>query len=213
MTEGSLFLLNPSNTHALRSANAELINVMFRCEYSDEFFSLPMLYSSASPFFELNQNDRQFICLLLCELVSIHKENIPYARLLLGCILQKLSASASSKERIPLPYIQHAFLYITEHFRHGITLESTAAHLGLTPTYFSDLFVKETGINFKSYLDEVRFSHAKNLLSFTEIPVCRIHSYSGFGDYANFSRRFKQHFGITPGEYRKRTSLSHSEKC
>jgi len=204
--EGALFLLNPSNTHALRSSDADLINVMFRCESSGDMLPLPILYSASCPLFQLSEGEKTLIFTLLSELVAIYEEDIRYARLLLECILTKLSQQSDAKSRAPLPYIQNAFLYITEHFRDGITLDSTAAHLGLTPTYFSDLFKKETGTTFKGYLDRVRFSHAENLLIFTEIPVCEIPRCSGFYDYANFSRRFRERFGMSPLAYRRKNA-------
>lgn len=199
---GHLFLINPANTHAIRDADATLINIMFRCDYGDNAFSLPLF--APSPLFALSEKDAQLVLSMLRELVAVYSHDIRYARLLLACVLQKLSHGLDVPERTPLPYVQDALLFVTERFRDGITLESTAAHLGLSPTYLSDLFVKRTGINFKTYLDNIRFAHAKNLLAFTALPVTVISERAGFGDYANFSRRFRKRFGMTPMEYRTR---------
>ncbi|MBQ7321649.1 MAG: helix-turn-helix transcriptional regulator [Clostridia bacterium] len=204
MTENVLFLLNPSNTHAVRAADAELINVMFRCEYSDDFFALPILFSLTSPQFSLSEEDGKLILALFSELIAVYERDMHYARLLLECILRKLSHLSAPASCERLSYIRHAMLFITEHFREGITLERTAAHIGLTASYFSDLFKRETGMGFREYLDGVRFSHAQNLLVFTDIPVCEIPRYSGFYDYANFSRRFRTRYGVTPTEYRRK---------
>ena len=38
MRQGSLFLLTPANTHAVQDADAELINVMFQCDYNGNAF-------------------------------------------------------------------------------------------------------------------------------------------------------------------------------
>ena len=138
------------------------------------------------------------------ELIRIQENNPHYARALLDCALQRLAEHPRAANATALPYIQRALLYITERFRDGITLADTAAHIGLSATYFSELFAAETGTPFKVYLDNIRFSHAKNLLAFTDIPICRIYEYAGFGDYANFSRRFHRLMGVTPSEYRKK---------
>ena len=198
---GTLFLLDPSNTHEIISADAQLINIMFKCEYENEFFLLPAL---RSPMIELTEHDSLLISALLSEIISVFEKDIDFARLLLQCVIKKLKAYPRADTPAKLPYIQHTLLYITENFRHGITLESTAAHLNLCPTYLSELFAKQMGVTFKSYLDNVRFSYAKNLLSFTDLPICDVHKYAGFADYANFSRRFKKMFGMTPTEYRKK---------
>lgn len=204
MQTGSLFLLTPVNTHELRSADAEIFNVMFRCDAGETVFSDPMLYASSSPLFLLTGDDGRLAYQLLTELVRVLGSDLSYARLLLGCLLGKLSQLGDHDGRDEtLPYIRKAYRYITEHFRDGITLSETASYLGLTSTYFSDLFARETGRSFKSYLDGVRFSCAKNLLAFTELSVAEVCRASGFSDYANFSRRFRLSFGMTPMEYRR----------
>ena len=203
LTSGSLFLLSPANTHAVKDADAELINVMFECEYDSDFPLFSLLRSASAPYLLLSAQDRPFVMQLLSELVSVFPQNPRYARSLLQCLLHKLAYYAGSENApLPLPYIQHAFLYLTENFRNGVSLESTAEHLGLSPTYLSDLFSKESNVTFQEYLDGLRFSHAKDLLSHTALPIGEVHRMAGFSDYSNFSRRFKKRYGMTPTEYR-----------
>jgi AraC-like DNA-binding protein len=203
MEAGTLFLLTPANTHAVKESAADIVNVMFRCDYADPAFSAPLL-CPPSPLFLIPTQDRPLVQALLGELVKIHKTDTDFARALLGCLLRKLSSYSTVRAEDNLPYINRSLLYITENFRKGVTLDSVAAHLALCPTYLSELFTKTLGISFKAYLDRIRFSCAQNLLAFTDLPVCEIPTMVGFGDYANFSRRFKQIFGMTPGDYRKR---------
>lgn len=206
MESGTLFLLTPANTHAVKTPSADIINVMFRCDYADPAFSTPLL-CSPSPLFLIPAQDRPLVQALLDELVKIHKTDTDFARALLGCLLRKLSSYSNVRTEENLPYINRSLLYITENFRKGVTLDSVADHLALCPTYLSELFTKTLGISFKTYLDRIRFSCAQNLLAFTDLPICDIPAMVGFGDYANFSRRFKKSFGITPGEYRKRKTV------
>ena len=198
MTPGSLFFLSPTGTHAVRAADARIINVMFRFPDGEE--ALPgMLASTCLP---LDAGDAALVHALLRELVATHTEDLSYARCILSVLLRKLSRVSGEESLDALSYVRSAIRYVTESFRAGITLKSTADRLGLTPTYFSALFRAETGMSFKQYLDGVRFSHAKGLLTFTEIPICEIPSLSGFGDYANFARRFKAELGVTPSAWR-----------
>lgn len=200
----TLFLMNPSQIHAV-NANMELINVMFQCEYDGDFFAFPLTGGANTPVFHLNDEDYRFFLATLTELVKVHKEDCKYAMLLLRCVLRKLMSCLPSdhSENHP-PYIQQTILHVLENFRSGITLESTADHLGLSKAYLSDCFSKQLGVNFKTYLDDIRFSYAKNLLAFTNLPISEIHERAGFHDYANFSRRFKQKYKCSPGEYRKK---------
>ena len=199
----TLFLMNPAQIHTV-DADMELINVMFQCEYDGDFFAFPLTSGNHTPVFQLSDSDYEFLLALLSELVAVHKTDCRYAMLLLRCVLRKLMSCLPTNaiENHP-PYIQQTILYMLENFRTGITLESAAEYLGLSKAYLSDCFSKQLGVNFKTYLDGIRFSHAKNLLAFTSIPLTEIHERSGFYDYANFTRRFKQKYGCSPGAYRK----------
>ncbi len=56
--------------------------------------------------------------------------------------------------------------------------------------------------NFRSLLDEVRKSLAKEYVSTTEMPLQEITFLLGFSDHANFYRAFKRWYGKTPGSER-----------
>jgi AraC-like DNA-binding protein len=201
----TLFLMTPAQIHSVVDADVEIINVMFQCEYDRKFFSFPILNNTTAPVYRLNAKENEFLSSLLQEIIAVHKRNIPYAMLLLRCVLHKLTEYVPTQaEAMPPSYIQHAILYMMENFRTGITLESISAHLGLSKVYFSEYFSKHMGINFKTYLDNLRFSYVENLLCFTDLSVNEIHIQAGFVDYANFARRFKQKYGCAPGEYRKK---------
>ena len=139
---------------------------------------------------------------LLSELTEAHKTDLRYALLLLRCVLCKLAALAEGRQTALPTYVQRGILYILEHFQKGVTLEETARHLGLSGAYFSDIFAQQMGQSFKNYLDGIRFSYAKNLLAFTDVPIGEVFARAGFSDYANFARRFKAAFGMTPTAYR-----------
>ncbi len=204
--QNSLFLLSPASVHSILTKSSEVITVMFQCEYDGSFFDFPFLYKDASPAFYPDGHDTELILPLINELYEKHETEKEYSLLLLRCILHKISLNKNPLGQGELPLIQNVFLYIRENFRSDITLEATAAHFGFSRSYFSELFFRHTGMNFKAYLDDVRFSHAKNLLQFTSIPISEVHIRSGFQDYANFARRFKSKYKKKPTEYRKTAS-------
>ena len=74
--------------------------------------------------------------------------------------------------------------------------------MNFTPTYFSSLFKKEMGVNFVTYLTEIRVEKAKTLLCCTNKKVYEIAYEVGFGDYRYFSQIFKKHTGLTPQEFK-----------
>lgn len=200
--KNSLFLMTPANVHAIQNADATLINIMFLYEYHQEKLDIPVFLNN-SPHFMFNNSDGVFLSSLLFELVDVNENNPAYAMMLVNCILKKLSICFNPPQNISTSYVQKSVLYMLENFQKGVTLRDTAKHLGLSSAYFSDLFQKQTGINFKDYLDDIRFSYAKKLLTLTKLSIKEIQFNSGFSDYANFARRFKQKYNMTPTDYRK----------
>ena len=203
----SLFLLSPASVHSIETDCAEVITVMFQCECDGDFFTFPNQDPACSPAFYLNEEQAKLLCPLLEELLAFYIDEPRYAILLLQCILHKLNLLTAFKNPPSLPLVQNAMIYMMEHFREKLTLESLAEHFGYSSAYFSELFYQQTGIHFKTYLDNIRFSHAQNLLTFSTLPINEIFLRAGFGDYTNFVRRFKQRFDMTPSEYRNKKML------
>ena len=83
-----------------------------------------------------------------------------------------------------------------------ITLDETAEHVHLHPSYFSTLFKQSTGSSFKEYLNMVRIEESKRLLANTDFSIIDIAIAAGFEDQSYFSKVFKKYTGITPKQYR-----------
>lgn len=78
----------------------------------------------------------------------------------------------------------------------------------LNSQYISQLFKNEIGVNFLTYLTNIRMEHAKKLLLSTSLSIAEVSEQSGYGDYRVFTKVFKKSEGITPSQYR-RDFLSH----
>ncbi|MCR5255359.1 MAG: response regulator [Acetatifactor sp.] len=98
--------------------------------------------------------------------------------------------------------IEMAKEYISVHYYEPFTLNDIAEHVELNPSYFSNLFKTETGINFSEYLLNVRMDKAKELLRDPKIKVYEIGNLVGYDDAVSFGRAFKKKWGISPKEYR-----------
>lgn len=99
--------------------------------------------------------------------------------------------------------IRQAKYYIEEHYKEKIVLEDLASLVDLNPIYFSVLFKNETGLNFSSYLTEVRMEKAKNLLCNTNETISAIAEAVGYKDARYFSQTFTKIVGIKPILYRR----------
>lgn len=108
------------------------------------------------------------------------------------------------KEQLNKPKrkIETAKKYILKNYMYGITLNDLADYVDLNPSYFSNLFKKEFGVNFSDFLLEVRINAAKALLKDTHLKIYEISTEIGYEDTISFGRAFKKKVGISPKEYR-----------
>lgn len=99
--------------------------------------------------------------------------------------------------------IHQSIQYLNTHYGEHITLEDMARKIFLSPSYFSRIFKKETGITFSSYLNRIRIEHSKELLRHQNIRLTDIAMLVGFEDQSYFTKVFKKLTGTTPLHYRE----------
>lgn len=92
---------------------------------------------------------------------------------------------------------------ISKNFNKHLSVEHLARIVDLSPSYLSFLFKKQTGMTITSYIDDLRITQAKKLLSETSRQVKDISASCGYADQNYFSRIFRKHTGISPVAYRK----------
>lgn len=111
------------------------------------------------------------------------------------CILNKYKSSVLSSAE-----------YINQNYSSSLSLDSLSASAGYSKSHFSYLFKAVTGKTYVEYLNEVRVSQAKRLLSETSKSILEISNEAGYNSLANFNKHFKQITGLTPSQYRKNNS-------
>lgn len=104
--------------------------------------------------------------------------------------------------------IEKAKHYISQHFTESLSIRAISRFSGLSPSYLSFLFKRETGITITHYIDRYRLNYAKDLLKITSQSVKEISALIGYSDQNYFSRIFKKHEGISPIEYRTKNKKS-----
>lgn len=85
-----------------------------------------------------------------------------------------------------------------------ISLNTIAAEVGMSPSYFSSIFSKEMGKTFVEYLTEIRMDRAKELLMWSSMKTSEIGYEVGYKDPHYFSYIFKKTQNCTPKEFRAR---------
>lgn len=92
--------------------------------------------------------------------------------------------------------------YIYDNLHYNISVEEVAREVNLSPSYFSALFKKETGVSVASYIRNMRIEAAKNMLQFSDYSYQDIGNYLAFSSQSHFISTFKKQVGMTPKEYR-----------
>ena len=85
-----------------------------------------------------------------------------------------------------------------------ISLNTIAAEVGMSPSYFSSIFSKEMGKTFVEYLTEIRMDRAKELLMCSSMKTSEIGYEVGYKDPHYFSYIFKKTQNCTPKDFRAR---------
>ncbi len=94
--------------------------------------------------------------------------------------------------------------YINHHYFQNISVSQVAEFCGINDSYASQLFNRETGQSFSSYLSRKRIAKGIQLLQTTNMPITAIATEIGYKDYFYFSKVFKKYTGETPTACRER---------
>lgn len=107
------------------------------------------------------------------------------------------------KSRKTSSYVERCRDYVDKHYREKIYLSEIAEMLGLSETYLSRLFKKETGKRLQDYIVDVRLEHAANLLKYSEESILNIAEYVGFPSQSYMGKLFKERYGLSPKQYQQ----------
>jgi two-component system response regulator YesN len=103
--------------------------------------------------------------------------------------------------------IAKARTYIDAHYADPeISLSAVAAHVTLSPSYFSMVFRREVGETFVEHVTHLRIQHAQELLRTTSLPTGEIAFQVGYPNPRYFSAVFRKVVGLSPNEFRQSQS-------
>lgn len=170
------------------------------------------LLEMASSFFQ----EPQFFSLRCIGLLNLFTE-----QLFLTLPYSKNNTKEQDRQTKNILRMQSILSHIEHYYTEKLLLSDISEKEGLSLSYLSHLFKETLGISFQSYLKQLRFEKAVNLLSQTESSILDISIASGFSDIKYLNQLFIQYLGCTPGEYRRRlkeisvydTPISYVQEC
>ena len=100
--------------------------------------------------------------------------------------------------------------FISLNFSKEISLDTLSRKIGLSESRACHLVKEIFKKTFTELLLDERLEHARQFLIGTDYRMNEVSGFSGFGSAEHFSRMFRKHCGMTPGEYRRRYKLRDS---
>ena len=198
--KGEALLIFPNQLHSLSSENSRHVLCIFSPDLVRAYSSKTEKSLPDSNFFvpdeylihalDKMQSDANLIAKkgLLYSICSSFDESVTYTPVRVG---QK---SLLSK----------VFAFVEQNFAGECNLEKLSAQLGYDYAHLSRSFKKFTGISYVSYLNIFRLNKACYLLDNTDKSILQCALEVGYSSLRTFNRNFKNHFGFSLAEYRKK---------
>lgn len=110
-----------------------------------------------------------------------------------GC---QLAPSLAETERM-----KRVLEFVLANFRDEIRVEQIASVAGMAPAAFCRYFKNRTRKTFVEYLNELRISHARKLLTDNDLSIGQVSLECGYNNNSHFHRQFKLSTSMTPFQY------------
>lgn len=226
VSHGDLLFINYGQTHSFSSdSNMKYTNILLTPEFlsnelmDSESITALFCHSMFAEFSDAPEYSTQCVSFsgnelrkadLLIEMMldEYKSKKVGYksalhscTRLLFTMLLRKLTIIENDKIHNIMPDIVN---YIDENFSEKLMLTDIAAKTFYNPVYFSRLLKEYCGKSFSAYIKEKRITKAAQLLENTTMSIENVMQSCGYADTKLFYRHFKEIYGTSPGQYRKK---------
>jgi len=93
--------------------------------------------------------------------------------------------------------------YVKTNYSQDLKLEALGDLFNCNSAYLGKKFRKYTGVQFNTYLDNLRIEEAKNKLLNTDLKIYQISKLVGYSNTDYFFMKFKKATGMTPKEFKE----------
>jgi len=100
--------------------------------------------------------------------------------------------------------VESVVKYIHNNLSQELSLTKLSEYTMLSNNYLSRIFKEHMGVNLVDYVTTCRMTKAAEMLTETRLPVEQIARALGYNTPHYFSKRFREHYGLTPNQYRLR---------
>lgn len=229
LKEGDFMIISPNSPHNVRGVDDDfIISIMVRkSTFKNVFWSLLSKDTVLSIFLRnsLDQNNKRNYMLfhtgvdiILCHHIQIlmarSREKDIFVNHDMVCTLSQIFSTLLRKysENISFYQVQdissgHFNMnlltqYIRQHYD-TVTLKEVAEKFHYSESFFSRLIKQKFGKSFSELVREIRLSHAKDLLLYSNYTLREICDIVGYHSVSAFSRSYKEKYGVAPGTSRE----------
>ena len=208
---GSLALINPGQIHSGVPANNDSISYRMlyvdtarMCELAADIFHTGTVYPE---FKRMAVYDPPLAQLLggLCRLIVEHPSELKKEGALFEVMARLLSAygriaKPSTPYRVTSRIIRQAQDCLSENLDRKMALSEVACAVGMSRYHFLREFKRATGLSPHRFRTQRRLEQAKALMH-RGMPFAQVALETGFVDQSHLTKKFKQFYGATPGQY------------
>lgn len=102
--------------------------------------------------------------------------------------------------------IKQTFLVLENAVTSVPALAALAAMANMSRSHFSRTFHAVAGVSLRDYVRDLRLKRAQHLMRASRLSLTAIATASGFYDLPHFNKTFRQRFGMSPTQFRLRSS-------
>ncbi|ALB44227.1 MULTISPECIES: AraC family transcriptional regulator [Clostridium] len=156
--------------------------------------------------FQIQQNVRaQLSKLLELENYKGLGKDLLYKAYIIELIIQLNNLVLSHKSDFDIDVTKSSLIdgiveYINNHINEELTIDELSKEFYLSKFHLSREFKKYTGTTIHRYIVQKKLIQAKELI-LKNYPINSVYKQSGFGDYSNFFRAFKNEYSISPKQF------------
>ncbi|MBQ8849599.1 MAG: AraC family transcriptional regulator [Clostridia bacterium] len=205
-TVSTVLKFTPSFLYPMNFSASDLKHLLLPLKFENK-------YALIHPDDPLHEKLSQLIKMAINE-VSNHESG--YELALRGCISliytdilrnlsedEELTAIQTETKKANLDLIYKALAYIDDHYSEQISMQQLSKECNVNYYHFSRLFQQYTGQGFRDYLMKFRLNKATRMLLQTNDSITNIAMDCGFETISYFIKKFQEHTGMTPKNFRK----------
>lgn len=220
ITAGDIFVLKPTDFHRfLPSDNSASFLHRDICVQIDEFKKIcEFIYLSAeNDFLDLDINHQSKLTIETVVFLENYFKSFSLdinskslnrvCKTIVSMLLIEISNNNPQMNNKPIPdWIRQIVDYAKSPYFYQSPISQLTENIPYSKQHICNMFKKHIGMSITEYFLQQRLNYARHLILSTSDSISNIAYVTGFNNESFFYRSFKEHFGITPLELRKKVN-------